>query len=168
MTKKQLKCYYLLLIRHHKLSLLNQFWEGYSITAAWGSYFKKKNFFHFSIPLKCHWPIRVSSLKSHSPAGRIYSPLATGRVLMKRLPLSMADPGFSWGGAPTSISAIILQTFCRKLHGNERIWTGGRPLDPPMLSYALADPRGGARDARPPLGVQILSFSCSFWQKIEK
>ena len=32
----------------------------------------------------------------------------------------------------------------------------------------LADPRGGARDARPPLGVQILSFSCSFRQKCEK
>ena len=34
---------------------------------------------------------------------------------------------------------------------------------------ALADPRGGARDARPPpLGVQILSFSCSFRQQCEK
>ena len=57
--------------------------------AAWGNNFFKKNFFllffHFSAPLKCHWPIRASSLKSHSPAGRIYSPLATGRVLMKRL-----------------------------------------------------------------------------------
>ena len=86
---KQLKCYYLLLIRYYKLSLLNQFLEGYSIMAAWGNNFFKKNFFllffHFSAPLKCHWPIRASSLKSHSPAGRIYSPLATGRVLMKRL-----------------------------------------------------------------------------------
>ena len=57
--------------------------------AAWGNNFFKKNFFllffHFSAPLKCHWPIRASSLKSHSPAGRIYLPLATGRVLMKRL-----------------------------------------------------------------------------------
>ena len=42
-------------------------------------------FFHFSALLKCCWPIWASSLKSHSPAGRIYSPLATGRVLMKRL-----------------------------------------------------------------------------------
>ena len=41
--------------------------------------------FHFSAPLKYHWPIRASSLENHSPAGRIYSPLATGRVLMKRL-----------------------------------------------------------------------------------
>ena len=86
---KQLKCYYLLLIRYYKSSLLNQFLEGYSIMAAWGNNFFKKIFFllffHFSAPLKCHWPIRASSLKSHSPAGRIYSPLATGRVLMKRL-----------------------------------------------------------------------------------
>ena len=86
---KQLKCYYLLLIRYYKLSLLNQFLEGYSIMAAWGNNFFKNIFFllsfHFSAPLKCHWPIRASSLKSHSPAGRIYSPLATGRVLMKRL-----------------------------------------------------------------------------------
>ena len=89
MTKKQLKCYYLLLIRHYKLSLLNQFLEGYSVMAAWGSYFffKKKKilFFYFSALLKCHWLIWASSLKSHLPAGRIYSPLATGRVLMKRL-----------------------------------------------------------------------------------
>ena len=28
--------------------------------------------------------------------------------------------------------------------------------------------KGGARDARPPLGVQILSFSCSFRQIFEK
>ena len=32
----------------------------------------------------------------------------------------------------------------------------------------LADLGGGARDARPPLGVQILSFSCSFQQIIRK
>ena len=95
---KQLKCYYLLLIRYYKLSLLNQFLEGYSIMAAWGNNFFKKNFFllffHFSAPLKCHWPIRASSLKSHSPAGRIYSPLATGRVLMKRLCMTSRPPPF--------------------------------------------------------------------------
>ena len=39
MTKKQLKYYYLLLIRHYKLSLLNQFLEGHSVTAAWASIF---------------------------------------------------------------------------------------------------------------------------------
>ena len=33
----------------------------------------------------------------------------------------------------------------------------------------MADLRGGARDARPPpLGAQILSFSCSFQQKSRK
>ena len=87
-SKDQLKYYYLLPIRHYKLSLLNQFLEGHSVMAAWARYFFKKNFFfffHFSAPLKCHWPIRASSLKSRLPAGRIYSPLATGRVLMKRL-----------------------------------------------------------------------------------
>ena len=44
---KQLKCYYLLLIRYYKLSLLNQFLEGYSIMAAWGNNLKKKKFFSF-------------------------------------------------------------------------------------------------------------------------
>ena len=37
-----------------------------------------------------------------------------------------------------------------------------------IIYEPLADLRGGARDARPPLGVQILSFSCSFRQKFEK
>ena len=32
----------------------------------------------------------------------------------------------------------------------------------------MADLGGGARDARPPLGVQILSISCSFQQIIRK
>ena len=97
---KQLKCYYLLLIRYYKLSLLNQFLEGYSIMAAWGNNFLKKNFFllffHFSALLKCHWPIWASSLKSHSPASRIYSPLATGRVLMKRLLFLELGPRVHW------------------------------------------------------------------------
>ena len=33
--------------------------------------------------------------------------------------------------------------------------------------YSLADLRG-APGTRAPLGLQILSFSCSFWQKFEK
>ena len=45
--------------------------------------------------------------------------------------IAVADPGFPWGGGATSQSGIILQTFCRKLHENERIWI---PLDPPMNS----------------------------------
>ena len=34
----------------------------------WGNNFKKNFFlfFDFSAPLKCHWPIQASSLKSHS------------------------------------------------------------------------------------------------------
>ena len=33
------------------------------------------------------------------------------------------------------------------------------------LFIPVADLRGGARDARPPLGAKILSFSCSFRPK---
>ena len=102
---KRLKCYYLLLIRHYKLSLLNQFLAGFSIMAVWGKKFFSFFFlfFYFSAPLKCHWPIRASSLKSHSPAGRIHSPLATGRVLMKRL-----------GGLPATCLQVCLAAFQRK------------------------------------------------------
>ena len=32
----------------------------------------------------------------------------------------------------------------------------------------VVDLRGGARDARPPWGVQILSISCSFWENVAK
>ena len=35
---------------------------------------------------------------------------------------------------------LVLQCFCRKLHENERIWTGGASialLDPPMFTFAL-------------------------------
>ena len=47
--------------------------------------------------------------------------------------LSVADPKFSRGGAPTPKSANIFQNFFRKLHENERIWT----------------PKGGACPWRP-------------------
>ena len=36
------------------------------------------------------------------------------------------------------------------------------------LAYTVADLRGGVRDARPPLCVQILSISCSFWENLAK
>ena len=35
-------------------------------------------------------------------------------------------------------------------------------------NLSLADPRGAPGTRAPPLGVQILSFSCSFRQKCEK
>ena len=41
------------------------------------------------------------------------------------LSLAVADPGFSRGGCANSQIGIILQIFYRKLHENERIWTGG-------------------------------------------
>ena len=53
----------------------------------WETIFEKqvKFFFCSAFPLECKWPIQVSTLKNHSPTGMSYSPLATGRVLMKRL-----------------------------------------------------------------------------------
>ena len=35
-------------------------------------------------------------------------------------------------------------------------------------TLSVADLRGGVRDARPPLCVQILSISCSFWENLAK
>ena len=40
----------------------------------------------------------------------------------------------------------------------------GGATDVSSLTNPLEDPSGGARDADPP-GVQILLFSCRFWQK---
>ena len=48
---------------------------------------------------------------------------------------TVADPGFSPGGAPTPKVGVLTYFFGQKLHENERIWT----------------PRGGARPWRPPL-----------------
>ena len=36
------------------------------------------------------------------------------------------------------------------------------------MTSTVADLRGGAGDARPPLGAQILSISCSFWENLAK
>ena len=36
------------------------------------------------------------------------------------------------------------------------------------MYMSVADLRGGVRDARPPLCVQILSISCSFWENLAK
>ena len=59
------------------------------------------------------------------------------------------------GSIPTRIARHISGMCCSVIRGLTEM-------------YALADLRGGARDARPPPGVQILSFSCSFQQKFEK
>ena len=37
-----------------------------------------------------------------------------------------------------------------------------------LVIVNIGGSKGGARDVRPLLGVQILSFSCSFWQKYGK
>ena len=51
--------------------------------------------------------------------------------------ISVADLGFSPGGAPTPKVDVLTNFFGRKLHENERIWTprGGRAsLAPPLRS----------------------------------
>ena len=63
--------------------------------------------------------------------------------------MTVADPGFSWGGAPTPKVGVLTYFLGRKLHENERIWTpGGKgaslapPLDPPLQWRAHDFPRG--------------------------
>ena len=49
---------------------------------------------------------------------------------------SVADLGFSPGGAPTPKVGVLIYYFCRKLHENERIWTPGGarvPGAPPWI-----------------------------------
>ena len=61
--------------------------------------------------------------------------------------LSVADPGFSPGGAANSQKCYYFSIFCRKLHENERIWDprggGGAslapPLDPPMTMVVITN-----------------------------
>ena len=43
-------------------------------------------------------------------------------------------PGGGGVSAPTHKSTIIFQSFCRKLHENERIWTEGRVPGAPLGS----------------------------------
>ena len=38
---------------------------------------------------------------------------------------SVADPGFFPGGRANSQNCYYFSNFCRKLHENEKIWTGG-------------------------------------------
>ena len=74
-------------------------------------------------------------------------------------------------------SLIIVVTARKRSCGNGNVFTpvchsvpGGAGLHPfteslpPRQTPALADLRG-APGMRPPWGVQILSFSCSFWEK---
>ena len=63
------------------------------------------------------------------------NPKSTQGVCKQCRQRSVADPGFSPGGAPTSQVGVRTYFFGRKLHENERI---------------LA-PQGGARPWRPPL-----------------
>ena len=84
---------------------------------------------------KCHW---MSYLKCPS---YLHGPTVTSLTCQEVFssPQSVADPGFSRGGAWTLQGGREHAKFSRKLHEIERIWTprGGRasltpPLDPPM------------------------------------
>ena len=72
-------------------------------------------------------------------------PFATGQMYYVTFSCTTADKmsilttTFYSGGSriscqgrqlPAVRQPIILQSFCRKLHENERIWTGGRPWRP--------------------------------------
>ena len=64
---------------------------------------------------------------------------------------SVADLGFSPGGAPTPKVGVLIYYFCRKLHKNERIWTpggGARPWRPPL---------------DPPMGLTVEYFVWFYW-----
>ena len=84
--------------------------------------------------------------------------------LMKLCPMSISS--ITGVGAPTPIWVMAWKDFqCFKGTSDGKIyrkfvsvfWTD---------AMALADLGGGVRDARPPLGVQILSISCSFRENL--
>ena len=78
----------------------------------------------------------------------------------------------------TSISAISVWNYDMGVNGQFCLLLGRARLHwnlPSLLICSafqhyksVADLRGGVRDARPPLCVQILSISCSFWENLAK
>ena len=75
--------------------------------------------------------------KKYDSHGRSF--LRKSSVCMVRMTNSVANLGFSPGGAPTPKVGVLTNFLGRKLHENERIWTPGGgaslapPLDPPLL-----------------------------------
>ena len=68
----------------------------------------------------------------------VYVPLMTASCIpvkcISLLEISVADPGFSPGGCANSQNCYYFSNFCRKLHENERIRTGGEhPWRPPWI-----------------------------------
>ena len=95
------------------------------------------------------WSMRVFYLPFEEPSKRfffkeeIWSCLDvnfTPPFLASEAIATVADPGFSGVGWANSKLGLFCKFFCRKLHGNERIWTPGvggvraslPPPDPPM------------------------------------
>ena len=107
--------------------------------AAWVNNF---SFFPVVRSAKCHWPIRASSLKSHSPAGRIYSPLASRRVLMNTLILPGAVAAIRYilgGGAldtpspgrDSQTDTLLDTTYRDPPTPQEETWEQAARQDPP-------------------------------------
>ena len=70
--------------------------------------------------------------------------------MQELIPKPVADPGFSRGGCANSQIGIILQILYRKLHENERIWTGGaRPWRPPKIRQCKRTPDRTVQDPLP-------------------
>ena len=60
----------------------------------------------------------------------------------------------------------VQETKCSSVLGDRRSTMEQALFQAQYTLYALADLGGGVRDARPPLGVQILSISCSFRENL--
>ena len=75
------------------------------------------------------------------------------------------------GYLPNFNTFDIYNRLMRNYVSNLELWVGYLAVADTVTCVIIGGSkvgRGAARDARPPLGVQILSFSCSFWQKIPK
>ena len=66
----------------------------------------------------------------------------------------------------TNSSISVISIGCRSFGGFYQIRVGVHSGSVVAGVVALADLGGGVRDARPPLGVQILSISCSFRENL--
>ena len=96
-------------------------------------------------------------------------PLRHGTSLYRPSPWDM---GPHCAGLPLETWDLTVQAFPLG-HGTSLyrppargIWWRSLEICSNLFTLALADLGGGVRDARPPLGVQILSISCSFRENL--
>ena len=69
----------------------------------------------------------------------------------------------SFNNAHCSIEVRVLITFFHHNNHFPRCWRSSL-----CISFCICGSKGGARDARPHLGVQFFSILCSFWEKLAK